>query len=101
MHGAPAIKDDAGRQRRAPLPGAPSFGLTLNPFAPGPFVHHATARLKATRERLEMFLRPNQTTLVDIVLRRIVRRGVFELTPELVPRSFKNQSPGEPVSTEP
>jgi len=48
-----------------------------------------------------MFLRPHETTLVDIVLRRIVRRGAFELTTDLEPGSFKSQPPGEPVSTEP
>jgi hypothetical protein len=101
MHGAPAVKDSEGRIRRAALPGAQSMGFVLAPATLGEFVHHVPAHLKATRERLEMFLRPHETTMVDIVLRRIVRRGAFELTTELAPRSFKHQPPGEPVSNDP
>lgn len=98
MTGAPPVIDANGKERRAALIGTNSLGLMVKPVELGPFVHHVPARMKATVERLQLFLRPHETTLVDIVLRRIVRRGAFELDTSLARGSFKNQPPGLPVT---
>ena len=49
------------------------------------FVRFYPAILKAAKKVVTSFLQPDQTTLIDIVLKRIVHRGVFEL-----PRSDNN-----------
>jgi len=83
-----------GAVLRPSLPGANGLGLRVTPHVTDGFVHHLEARLPAAQRLFARFLRPNQTTLVDIVLRRIVRRGVFELTRRTKPQEFKKQRPG-------
>jgi hypothetical protein len=101
MTGAPPVFDKENVKRRDELAGVKSLGLIVKPVLVGPFVHHVAASLKATAERLNLFLRPNETTMVDIVLRRIVRKGAFELDTDLKRAGFKEQPPGVPVVTEP
>ena len=60
-------------------------------------VHHLPCELRASGDVLQMVLKPNQTTLVDIVLRRVVREGVFRLRKGTKARSFKDDSRGEPL----
>lgn len=100
MHGAAAVIDEVGKERRPALPGAGSLGLQLRPVAMGPFVQHLPAQLKAAVDRLELLLRPHETTMVDVVMRRVVRRGAFELDGELKRQSFRNQRPGEAVEVD-
>lgn len=99
MHGAPAVTGADGKTYRAALPGSESLGFQVHPVAQGPFVHHVPARLKASLDRLELMLRPHETTMVDVVLRRIVRRGAFELGIDRTRASFKDQAPGTAVET--
>lgn len=101
MVGTPDVFDAKGTKKRDALEGVKTLGLIVKPIVAGPFVHHAAAALKATADRLKLFLRPNETTMVDIVLRRIVRRGAFELDSDLKRASFKDQAPREPVTQDP
>lgn len=61
------------------------------------FVHYLPCEISASTGLLEKVQRPNQTTLVDIMLRRDVRRGVFELDQGTQQKSFKNTTPGGPL----
>jgi hypothetical protein len=49
------------------------------------------------REGLSAFIKPHATTMVDIRLHRIVREGVFQLTLDTSPESFKGQPWGDPI----
>ena len=40
---------------------------------------------------------PNQTTIVDLRLSRVVREGVFRLTRSRTPRDFRKDPPGGPI----
>jgi hypothetical protein len=53
--------------------------------------------IKASKSLLSGVIGPNQTTLVDIVLRRVVGKNVFRVDRTTKPRSFKNVKPGEPL----
>jgi len=94
--GAPAVIHQ-GRELRAALPAAPSLGLRIIPFPQDGFVLYQPALLKATPEHLAALIKPNQTTIVDIVLKRMVREGVYRLTRERTPMDFTKQPPGPPI----
>ncbi len=77
------------------MSGAKQLGFKLTASPTEGFSHYLPAQLKSTRKSLELFLRPHETTMVDIVLRRVVHRGAFRFTKDLGRKSFKKQKPGE------
>ncbi|TWB40436.1 esterase/lipase family protein [Nitrospirillum pindoramense] len=70
----------------ARLPGA-HFGLRVQarPAADGGFVGYVPVEFHTDGAGLAMALRPNQTTYVDVVLKRHVDRAVFHLDPVTAP----------------
>jgi hypothetical protein len=102
MVGFPAIVDprDPNRQNllRDAMPGTQNLGLEIAARPDEGFVHYLPAVLQAARKVLQDFIHPDETTLVDIVLRRVVREGVFRLTDNLEPEDFTDQPPGKPIA---
>lgn len=96
MSGCPEVVHD-DKVLRPASPGAQGLGLRINPRPVEGFVHYLPCEISASTELLKSVLRPNQTTLVDITLRRIVRRGVFELDQGVQQKSFKKTEPGAPL----
>jgi len=96
MAGCKEVAHD-GKVMRPASPGAKSLGLRINPRPTEGFVHYLPCGIKASTELLKTILLPNQTTLVDIVLKRIIRRGVFELDQGVKRKSFKQIPPGDPI----
>lgn len=86
-----------GRRLREFLPGCGALGLRVIPYPQQGFVHYLPATLPASAENLTQFIKPNQTTIVDIVLRRVVREGLYQLTRNTAPGDFTRQPPGTPV----
>ncbi len=82
---------------REEQPGAERLGLKITPRPATGFVHYLPCDLEASGSALRSFLKPNQTTLVDIVLRRVVHEGVFRLDRGTKQRKFKNDPPGPPL----
>lgn len=97
MLGAPPLMSE-GRELRAALPPCPSLGLRVIPFPQDGFVHYQPAVLEAALEHLVNWIQPNQTVVIDIVLRRLVREGVYRLTREPEATDFTKQPPGLPVA---
>ena len=95
--GCPAVVH-AGKELRPALAPCESLGISVNPYPQDGFVLYQPAMLKADAAHLLDFIRPNQTTIVDVVLRRIVREGVYRLTREASPENFTKQPPGQPVT---
>ena len=58
--------------------------------------------MRAQKRNVAEFLKPDQTTLVDIVLRRVVWRGVFVMknTERVGPKGedFTKQRPDAPIA---
>jgi hypothetical protein len=79
---------------RKKLPGARSLGFKIIPYTDKGFVHFLPAVLKGTPELLSSLLVPNQTTLIDVEMKRIVHEGVFQLTQDRGPEEFKHVEPG-------
>ena len=101
MRGSPEIPhpDHPDRVIRPALPGAPALGIVLEPHAAEGFVHFLGAGLTAKEATLARVVTPNQTTLVDIVMRRVVREGVFlmDRDSERSDRDFSKDDPGPPL----
>lgn len=87
-----------GKVLRPANPGAQGLGLRIVPRPAAGFVHYLPCEISASTELLESVLLPNQTTLVDIVLQRVIRRGVFELDQGTQQKSFKSTQPGDPIA---
>jgi hypothetical protein len=97
LTGCPEIVDDRGRRQRAPLVPRPPYGLRLLPRQDDRWVEHWLAELAADVGSLLDVIEPNQTTIIDLRLTRIVREGVFRFTTQLAPRSFRKDDPGPPA----
>ena len=97
LTGCPAIVDADGRQRRPERIPRPPYGLRLMPRQDGKWVEHWAAELAADAGGLLDLIEPNQTTIIDLRLTRVVREGVFRFTTQLAPRSFKRDEPGPPA----
>ena len=94
MTGSPEIRNKQGEIIRPARVDARQLGFKIIPHATTGMVHYQEAELKATKKQLVNFPRPNQTTVLEIVLRRIVHSGVFHLTRDRSDQEFKNVSPG-------
>ncbi|MFY2764148.1 phospholipase [Arenimonas sp. MALMAid1274] len=94
LTGCPEIRDADGRLRRPELVPRPPYGLRLLPRQEGKWVEHWLAELGADGGGLLEVLRPNETTLIDLRMTRVVREGVFRLTRNLAARSFSKDDPG-------
>jgi hypothetical protein len=98
MSGCGAV-EDGGKTIREALQGVSRLGLRIAPFETSGYAHYVPGRLGVDEHELMQFLAPNATTLVDITLRRIVHKGVFRLTQNTRPESFKGQPAGEPIAS--
>lgn len=78
-------------------PPAARLGILIRPRPVEGAVHFLPCELQASQEVLKAALQPNQTTLIDVVLRRVVREGVFRLKKGTKARSFKRDSRGKPL----
>lgn len=99
MRGLRASKDRDGTTRRPKLSGTTQLGCDVSPRPADGFVHFRKARLPASMQVLETFLRPDQTTLVDIQLTRVVHEGAFQLTQKRDPHDFTKVKPGRVLRT--
>jgi len=95
--GTPAVLHQ-GKELRPALPAAPSLGLRVIPFPQDGFVHYLPAILKTDAKHLAALIKPNQTAIVDIVLKRLVREGVYRLTREPAATDFTKLPPGPPIA---
>ena len=97
LAGCPEIVDAQGRRRRDALVPRPPYGLRLLPRQDDHWVEHWAAELAADVGSLLDLIEPNQTSIIDLRLTRIVREGVFRFTTQMAPRSFRKDEPGPPA----
>jgi len=97
MLGSPAVEHD-GRELRPALPACEGLGLRVVPYPLNGFVHYVPAELDVDMKHLRAFIRPYQTVLVDIELRRVVHAGVYRLNRKASSVDFTDTPPGPPVA---
>ena len=94
LAGCPELFDTQGVRRRSERVPRPPYGLRLLPRQDDKWVEHWAAELTADVGDLLDLIAPNQTTLIDLRLTRVVREGLFRFTRQLAPRSFGKDQPG-------
>lgn len=96
MMGAPAVKK--GKQvLRDALPGSDGLGLRIVPYPLDGFVHYIPGVLQVSKANLNKMLKPNATTMVDIILHRVLHRGVYRLAKNGGKDDFTQQPAGKIV----
>ena len=93
LAGCPEIRDGERLVREALVP-RPPYGLRLLPRQDEQLVEHWLAELGADVASLLDLVRPNETTIIDLRLTRVVREGVFRLGRSLAARDFRDDPPG-------
>ncbi len=96
LNGTPEVRNGS-RVVRPEQFGIGEFGLRIEPRPNSGFVHYLPCELRATKDLHGRMLRANNTTLVDVVMRRIVGQNTFNLTRDLRARDFTRTSPGDPI----
>lgn len=97
LTGSPPIPRPDGSSARAELITRGNYGLLLRPRSTDGIVLYLEGGISAATDNLLQYIRPNQTTVIDVVLTRIVRDGVFTFTKQLTPRSFEDDPFGNPL----
>ncbi|HEU0151750.1 MAG TPA: phospholipase [Arenimonas sp.] len=96
LAGCPEVREGDRLVRAERVP-RPPYGLRLLPRQDEQWVEHWLAELGADTASLLDLVRPNETTVIDLRLTRVVREGVFRFTRQLAPRSFRDDPPGGPA----
>lgn len=97
MVGSPKIKD-GNKLVRDKIVSADMLGFEIRARPESGFVHYLPCKIKASKELLEKALSPNATTLVDICLRRVVRKNTFLIDKQAgSPGDFKGTKPGNKI----
>lgn len=97
LAGCPPITDERGRLVRAERIARPPYGLRLQPREGERLVEHWLAELEGPRLDLLSLLAPNQTTVLDLRLHRVLREGAFRFTRQRAARDFRRDPPGGAV----
>lgn len=94
------IVDKKGAVVRPASPGADRLGFKILPRPRAGFVHYLPGRIAASEELLEQALQENGTTMIEIVLQRVVRRNVFRVDrrKDIDGDSFKGTKPGPDIA---
>lgn len=96
-------RDENGKEvLRAAQEGVDKLGFRVVPRPQAGFVRYRTGMFTATAKLLRDVVRPHETTMVDIVVQRVVHEGAFELGPaKAKPFDFHEVEPGEALPPQP
>jgi hypothetical protein len=97
LAGSPPIPEPDGSIAREALTSRGNYGLAIRPRSQDGIVLYLEGGISAATDNILQYIRPNQTTVIDIVLTRIVLDGVFTFTQQLAPREFKDDPFGNPL----
>jgi hypothetical protein len=97
MTGCDAVMD-GDDEVRPKLPGTTALGFKITARPDDGFAHYLPCSISASAEVLRYVMNPNATTMVDIVLRRVVGEETFRLDKGTTMGSFKSTKPGKPLT---
>jgi hypothetical protein len=86
-----------GRIARPALIPNPPYGLRVIPREENRLVEYWACELDNRAYDLLSLIRPNETTIIDIQLNRIVRERVMRFTTQMTPRDFREGDAGPPI----
>ncbi|HMG81825.1 MAG TPA: hypothetical protein VK559_02200 [Ferruginibacter sp.] len=89
---------NAGKVIREQIPGTDMLGLQLKPRpGSGFFVRYVDCQFTASKTLFDQILNPNSTTMIDIVLQRVVDKEVFRMEGLVSELDFKNTLPSNDI----
>lgn len=98
LMGASEVVDPKSKKvLRGETIGLKRFGIQLFPQPDSGIVHYLGCQLNATIPYLKGFIEPNQTTMIDIEVKRVIHSGIFNLTRERKENDFRDFNPGERI----
>lgn len=95
---APVLAPD-GSQLRPATVGIDMLGVLIKPRPDSGFVRYLPCKYTASQELFRQALSPNSTTMIDIVMQRLVDKEVFRLETKLGAMSFANIKPSNTIVT--
>jgi hypothetical protein len=92
MDGSDAVTDPNDKENtlRAKTIGINILGIIVTPRPDEGFVKYIECKYQATRNLFNKVLNPNSTTMIDIILQRVVDKEVFRMEKTDAPKNFKN-----------
>jgi hypothetical protein len=93
LNGSVAIKTAKDKPLREVVKGIAKLGIILRPRPDAGFVKYVECHYEASAELFSKALQPNSTTLIDIVLQRVVDKEIFRLEHNSGMGSFKTTKP--------
>jgi hypothetical protein len=97
LAGAPRVMHPQSRRvLRAASDSHRPYSASIEPGELSKLVQHAVAAT-AAKDDLFQIIGPHQTTVLDVVLPRQVREGVFRLTQRREPEDFSHPAPGNVI----
>lgn len=94
LAGSPPVPGPDGSIARVALEPRPPYGMQIHPRHDDRFVEYWQTMLDGSMHDLLPLIRPNETTIVDIYLTRVVHKNVFRFTTQLAPPvDFRNVEP--------
>lgn len=100
MDGVKEVFDKDNKKIRETAGGAEALGFRIIPRPDSGFVYYLPCEIKASKDLFHKALKPNSTTLIDICVRRIVRKNVFRLkkmTNDTIKGEFGKIKPGDEI----
>ena len=86
-----------GKKLRDSKPGVKELGLIIDPHHHTGFAHYEKAFVKASAVQLNLILHPDQTTMIEIVMKRVIHEGTHMLTQNRNPEEFSKVKPGTAI----
>ena len=95
----PVVHPTTNKTLREGADGLQALGFIVEPHLATGFVHFVKAESEADSLTLQRVLKPNQTTMIEIVMKRVVREGVMRLQrlDKRDDRKFDKTPPGDPI----
>jgi hypothetical protein len=89
-----------GHMIRRAMPGIKELGIKIIPHQLDGFAHYAIAEYTASNKIMDKHIKPHQTMMIDIELKRIVHENTTRLTTNTKPENFGGIKPGEAIEPE-
>lgn len=97
IHGCDAVYHQKGTRRvkvRPKLGGIKELGIQIQAFPDNGFARYHPCEAKPSKDLLRRLILPHRTLLLEVVLKRIIHQGVFEISPGTQTQDFKKAPPG-------
>jgi len=88
--GCPAVVNQDKEVIRAEQAGIGSLGFKIVARPDSGFVRYLPCEIKATAEMLKQAIKPNSTTMIEIVLQRVIYKSIFRL--KQLAKNYQNEN---------